>query len=176
VRQFPTGVGQNFNEVPGSSVSVLAATHTDPVIAWPVLIVLKAVPVPPVTLPVSVTRLVVPFRHLPRPFAGPNLTFPFVVPCVPAHLIVMFSVPVVAPDELKVPPPVPPVAAAGVQADNVAVSLVPTVFVANFLHAPGWVAADAGMASGTATNDSDAAAMTNVRTRTETLIRLPFNL
>ena len=105
--------------------------------AWPVLIVLNAVPDPPVILPLSVTRAVVPFGHLPSVFTVTNLTFALVVPLPLAHLSVMFSVPDLAPVVVKDPPPEPPVAAVGVQPDSEAVSLVPTVFVDNFVHSPG---------------------------------------
>ena len=66
------------------------------------------------------------------------------------------------------PDPLPPVANAGVQPVSVAVSLVFTVFVASFVHFPGGAAAaDAGMASGTASIDADAATMTNARVRAD---------
>jgi hypothetical protein len=49
---------------------------------------------------------------------------------------------------VKAPVPLPPVAATGVQFDNVALILEPTVFVTNFVHLPGGgTAADAGAAS-----------------------------
>ena len=60
----------------------------------------------------------------------------------------MFRVPVGAPVLVKVPVPLPPVAASGVQLDNVAVIWLLTVVVTNFVHLPGWgTAADAGAAS-----------------------------
>lgn len=100
----------------------------------------------------------------------------FVVPLLAAHLIVMFSVPDGAPGGAlaKVPVPFPPVAATGVQLVNVAVILPATVFVASFVHFPGWVTADAGSASGNATIDAAAATVTNARARIETFIELPL--
>jgi hypothetical protein len=161
--------------VPFSSVSPLAVRHTEPVMGWPFLIVLTAAPVPPETVPVSLIReLPFPAGHLPRVLTVANLTTPVVVP-VPVHLIVMISVPDFAGFDLKLPPPFPPVAPVGVQPVSVAVSVVFTVFVVNAVHFPGGAAADAGMASGTAINEADAATITNARARTETLISFPFD-
>src|SRR5436190_12978376 len=148
--------------------------HTEPVTGWPFLIVLKATPVPPVTLPVILIR-VAPASHLPLVAWLANLMFAFVVPLLAAHLIVMFSVPDGAPVLVKVPVPFPPVAATGVHVDTVAVILPATVFVANFVHFPGCgSAAVAGMANGTASNDAAAATVTNARPRTETFIGFPL--
>src|SRR5258705_10869252 len=149
--------------------------HTDPVTGCPVLNVLNATPVPPVTLPVILVRAVVPVGHLPLAAALANLMLAFVVPLLAAPLSVMFSVPDGARVLVKVPVPFPPVAATGVQVDTVAVILVPTVFVASFVHFPGCgSAAVAGMANGTASNDAAAATVTNARPRTETLIKFPL--
>src|SRR5262249_40193879 len=138
-------------------------------IGWLTLKVRPAAPVPPVTLPVILIR-VAPTAHLPRVFWLAKWIVPLVVPFLAAHVIVMFRVPAAAPLLLvKVPDPLPPVAAAGVQPVSVAVILVPTVFVASFVHLPGCGrAADAGeVASGTAINDADAAMMANARARFE---------
>src|SRR5436190_18504519 len=130
--------------------------------------VLTATPVPLVTLPLILIRDVVPAGHLPLLVCVANLTFAFVVPLLAAHLRVMFSVPDGAPVLVKAPVPLPPVAATGVQFDNVALILEPTVFVTNFVHLPGGgTAADAGAASGTANNDADAATTANARVRAE---------
>src|SRR4026208_2144535 len=113
---------QNFSAVPGSSVMHFDAgpLQTDPVIGWLTLKVLSAVPDPPVTLPVILMR-VAPKAHFPRVAWFLKVIFPFVVPLLAAHLIVMFSVPAVAPAALlNVPVPLPPVAASGVQFDTVA--------------------------------------------------------
>jgi hypothetical protein len=112
------------------------------------LIVLRAVPVPPMTEPVILRRDVALAAHLPLVPCVANLTFAFVVPLFADHLMLMFSVPDLAPVLVNVPVPVPPTAAAGVQPDRVALILPLTVYVVSFVHLPGWVtAADAGVAS-----------------------------
>ena len=146
-REHSVVVCQIANTVPGSSVSAFAPTHTAALIFWPVLIVLAAVPVPPITVPPMVSKLVVPAAHLPTPFAVVNVTFPLLVPWPLAHVIVIASVPDFVPfaAAANVPPPAPPVAAVGVHFDNEAVSLVPAIFVVNPVHC-GPAAAPAGAA------------------------------
>jgi len=131
--------------VPGSSVKPAFAEHTDATIFWPALIVLTAVPVPPVTEPEIVNRLVAPFAHFPNPLAVANLTFPFVVPCLVAHVTVTLSVPAFDVDETKVPPPLPPVAVVGVHFDSVITVFLPDTFDVNAPHC-GPAAAPAGAA------------------------------
>src|SRR5262249_16346614 len=146
------------------SVMPAVALHTEPLMAWPDLMVLTAAPVPPETLPVILIR-VVPLAafHLPRGFCVLKVIDPLVVPLPPDPVIVIVSLPEVPLCDANFPEPLPPVAAAGVQLDSVAVRTLFTVFVDSFVHLPG-TAADAFPASGNASNDADAANTANART------------
>jgi hypothetical protein len=139
------GVDYNANVVPGSRLNVFPE-HTDAVTFWPALIVLTAVPVPPVMEPVIVNRAPVPVGHLPLVVAVTNLIRPFVVPWPAVHVIVTFSEPDFDVDDVKVPPPLPPVADVGVHFDNVITVLLATTFDVNAPH-PGPAAAPAGAAN-----------------------------
>src|SRR5690348_6345260 len=124
--------------------------------------VLNATPVPLVTEPPSVTRPVVAAPHLPLVAAGLNVTLAFVVPLPPAHFIDSTNVPDLFGFDLNVPVPEPPVAVVGVHELSVTLTTLLTVFVFNLVHC-GTPAADAGTASGTASNDADAARIATPR-------------
>src|ERR1700761_9173424 len=100
--------------------------------------VFSAVPDPPVTLPVILSR-VEPLAHLPIAFCWANVMVPLVEPFLLAHVIVIASEPLVEPfgAALNVPEPEPPVAAAGEQPVSFAVRLPPDDLVVSFVHLPG---------------------------------------
>ena len=106
---------------------------------------------------------------------GAKLTVVFVVPWPLAHLIVLTVLPFSAPvPALVVPVPLPPVALVGKHFETVMFTLLPTVFATTALQLAGCVAAGAGMASGTATNDADVAAMATARARIVTFMHFPL--
>ena len=138
------------------------------------LMIVAAAPVPPVTLPVTVSRTV-PFGHLPVVLAWAKFTSPSVVPLPPFQVIVSFNVPFVVPlgGFVKVVLP-PALKLAGVHCAKTAVSVldVPRGGVDTFEHAA-LCAADADVANGTTSRLPATTAIASARARTEPLIAFP---
>ena len=165
-----------MNFVPGSSVlepsfGPEVTAHVELATGSFVLMIFAAAPVPPVTLPVTASR-VSPVGHLPFPLAALKLTNAIVVPLPPFQVSVSLSVPFVVPlggfVKLAVPPAL---RLAGVHFVNTAAILPALSDVVTVEH-DALAAAPAGDPNNP--TDSTMAAANNLAAQVEEEIRTHF--